>query len=329
SEGNGEASFTVPCDWENKHNKDKEGQPRHFYLKEKESGEEFPRAYYVKNPNKTDEENKKNSQRIGALMLKVAKSLERDKAQEKSSAVVLGEELVMEEDKVKDSKKEKRAPWMEIARKETKKAKGLPESLEPLYGMVQKYHDNSHIKDNPNTTRVENDPTSVAWCSSFVSWCLDETEYKGVKSAASRHYISNSSENKHKLKSNVVKVEEPFYGAIAVFSDCDSAGNTKTSGHVGFVFGKLKDGKIALLGGNQGNKLKISPYDCSGKAFYSYQKGNGTKVYKIFRGYFKPKDYTIKEADKLNNNDVYKNVSVANFKVTSIEIDTSEGESSR
>ncbi|NDV17742.1 hypothetical protein GO009_17130, partial [Muricauda sp. TY007] len=93
SEGNGEASFTVPCDWENKHNKDKEGQPRHFYLKEKESGEEFPRAYYVKNPNKTDEENKKNSQRIGALMLKVAKSLERDKAQEKSSAVVLGEEL--------------------------------------------------------------------------------------------------------------------------------------------------------------------------------------------------------------------------------------------
>ncbi|NDV17744.1 hypothetical protein GO009_17140 [Muricauda sp. TY007] len=93
SKGNGEASFTVPCDWENKHNKDKEGQPRYFYLKERESGEEFPRAYYVKNPNKTDEENKKNSQRIGALMLKVAKSLERDKAQEKSSAVVLGEEL--------------------------------------------------------------------------------------------------------------------------------------------------------------------------------------------------------------------------------------------
>lgn len=38
SEGNGETSFTVPCDWENKHSKDKEGQPRFFYLKEKESG---------------------------------------------------------------------------------------------------------------------------------------------------------------------------------------------------------------------------------------------------------------------------------------------------
>ncbi|WP_163627943.1 hypothetical protein [Muricauda sp. TY007] len=79
SEGKGETSFTVPCDWENKHGKDKEGQPRYFYLKEKESGEEFPRAYYVKNPNKTEEENKKNSQRISALMLKLAKSLELDK----------------------------------------------------------------------------------------------------------------------------------------------------------------------------------------------------------------------------------------------------------
>ncbi len=93
SEGKGETSFTVPCDWENKHSKEKEGQPRYFYLKEKESGEEFPRAYYVKNPNKTEEENKKNSQRIGALMLKVAKSLKRDKAKERESAVVLGEEL--------------------------------------------------------------------------------------------------------------------------------------------------------------------------------------------------------------------------------------------
>ncbi|NDV16532.1 hypothetical protein GO009_10890 [Muricauda sp. TY007] len=50
-------------------------------------------VYYASNPNKTEEENKKNSQRIGALMLKVAKSLDRDRAQEKSSAVVLGEEL--------------------------------------------------------------------------------------------------------------------------------------------------------------------------------------------------------------------------------------------
>ncbi len=103
-EGNGEASFTVPCDWENKHSKGKEGQPRYFYLKEKESGEEFPRAYYVKNPNKTEEENKKNSNRIGALMLKVAKSIERDRAQEKSSAVVLGEELPPPVTKEKSSK---------------------------------------------------------------------------------------------------------------------------------------------------------------------------------------------------------------------------------
>ncbi len=37
---------------------------RRYYLKETESSEEFPRAYYVANPNKTEEENKTNSRCI-------------------------------------------------------------------------------------------------------------------------------------------------------------------------------------------------------------------------------------------------------------------------
>ncbi|WP_189457440.1 hypothetical protein, partial [Aquimarina muelleri] len=48
-EGKGEALFTIPKEWENKHQKLAE-LPRYFYLKEKESGVEFPRAYYVANP---------------------------------------------------------------------------------------------------------------------------------------------------------------------------------------------------------------------------------------------------------------------------------------
>ncbi len=96
NEGYGEASFTIPKDWESKH-KAVPQQPYYFYLKEKNTGEEFPRAYYVKNPNKTEEENKRNSRRIEALMLKVAKDDVRDGHHEYVNAVILGEELKSEE----------------------------------------------------------------------------------------------------------------------------------------------------------------------------------------------------------------------------------------
>ncbi|WP_438711321.1 CHAP domain-containing protein [Aquimarina muelleri] len=92
-EGKGEALFTIPKEWENKHQKLAE-LPRYFYLKEKKSGVEFPRAYYVANPNKTEEENKKNSIRITALMLKVAKTLPLKDFMEANSAVILGSEPV-------------------------------------------------------------------------------------------------------------------------------------------------------------------------------------------------------------------------------------------
>ena len=73
--------------------------PRYFYLKEVKSGVEFPRAYYVANPNKTEEENKSNSKRVRALMLKVAKNLDLDPAtEEKNNAAILGEELKLEQD---------------------------------------------------------------------------------------------------------------------------------------------------------------------------------------------------------------------------------------
>jgi murein DD-endopeptidase MepM/ murein hydrolase activator NlpD len=71
--------------------------PRSFYLKEIESGAEFPRAYYVANPNKTEEENKKNSSRIRVLMLKVAKDDIRDGEEEYNNAAIIGEELKLEE----------------------------------------------------------------------------------------------------------------------------------------------------------------------------------------------------------------------------------------
>ena len=101
AEGNGEKEFIIPKAWENNHKVGKEGIPRYFYLK---SGDlEFPQAYYITNPNKTSEANKNNSNRIKALMLKVAKNLTQDEATETNNAVILGSEIGTEkkEDTIK------------------------------------------------------------------------------------------------------------------------------------------------------------------------------------------------------------------------------------
>ncbi len=88
-EGKGETPFTIPTNWEDY--QDCKAMQL-FYLKETESEVEFPRAYYVANPNKTEEENKANSNRIEALMLKVSDDLSLDKKLETENAVVLGSE---------------------------------------------------------------------------------------------------------------------------------------------------------------------------------------------------------------------------------------------
>ncbi len=90
AEGNGKTNFTIPETWKNKQN----GKTMQlFYLKEKESGDEFPQSYYIANPNTSKETQKKNSNRIIALMLKVSDSLKLDDFMETNSAVILGEEL--------------------------------------------------------------------------------------------------------------------------------------------------------------------------------------------------------------------------------------------
>ncbi len=96
-EGKGEAPFTIPQGWKNY------GDPctvRKYYLEYK--GQEFPRAYYVANPNKTEEENKANSNRVEALMLKVSDDLSLDKKLETENAVTLGEEWKPKENENKN-----------------------------------------------------------------------------------------------------------------------------------------------------------------------------------------------------------------------------------
>lgn len=82
------------------------------------------------------------------------------------------------------------------------------------------------------------EPT-VAWCASFVGWCLDKAGIKGTRSAASRSYL--------KYGKSVGTTNVPF-GAIAVFGVPGSG-----SGHVAFVV-EDKGDKLVCIGGNQSDK---------------------------------------------------------------------------
>ena len=64
---------------------------------------------------------------------------------------------------------------------------------------------------------------------------------------------------------------------------------------------------MAILGGNQGDRLKISSYDCSGNAFFSYKKRKKNKktgkyyyqyFYKKLRHFSVPKTYEISDTCK-------------------------------
>lgn len=73
--------------------------------------------------------------------------------------------------------------------------------------------------------------------------------------------------------------------------------------------------------------ITLSPnYRFHGKAFPMNKKKT---TFKIFRGFFKPKGYIIKEEDKLNKNDEYATIKEANRKLKQKTQDTSKGESSR
>ncbi|AIY14638.1 TIGR02594 family protein [Cellulophaga baltica] len=165
-----------------------------------------------------------------------------------------------------------RAPWMEIAIAESKKAKGCVENLEPMYSMAKSYLRFVGNKFEPT------DGTYGPWCASFMNWCMNESGYKYAKSASSLAPIHNN------FKAHFRKIEEPIYGCIVVYKH-----KTKWKGHTGFLYGLDKDGNYLLLGGNQGNTINIEKY-----GEYT-SKSKSKKLY----GFYVPIDYKISEADYL------------------------------
>jgi uncharacterized protein (TIGR02594 family) len=94
------------------------------------------------------------------------------------------------------------------------------------------------------------------WCGVFVAFCLLET---GIRPPAAWYRAKAYLEWGTPLAA-------PAYGCIVVF-------NRAGGGHVGFVVGKDEHGRLMVLGGNQGDRVSIAPFDMSRVAGYRLPPG--------------------------------------------------------
>jgi uncharacterized protein (TIGR02594 family) len=89
-------------------------------------------------------------------------------------------------------------------------------------------------------------PATTAWCAAFVDAVLGG---KGTGKLNARSYLSWG-----------VPVTEPKVGDVVVLQRSDG-GKNDWQGHVGFYMGETPDGKIKVLGGNQGDSVSEDDFD--------------------------------------------------------------------
>lgn len=110
-------------------------------------------------------------------------------------------------------------------------------------------------KDGKPLQGIADDETP--WCASFVSAVLELDGIASARSAWARSYESWGDD---------VSVAV-ILGAIAVLE------RGPKSGHVGFVAGRDAGGHVMLLGGNQSDMVRISPFDTQRVLSYRWPKG--------------------------------------------------------
>lgn len=124
-------------------------------------------------------------------------------------------------------------PWMRIARAElgTKEVPGAGNNPRIL-----KYH---------AATTLRSTSDSIAWCSAFVCWCLEEAGVTSCKSAWAQSHLDSGK-----------SLPEPRHGCLVIFRWSDG------HGHVAFwdAIASAKLGGFQLLGGNQSDAVCIKDY---------------------------------------------------------------------
>jgi uncharacterized protein (TIGR02594 family) len=124
--------------------------------------------------------------------------------------------------------------WLEIAAKEL----GQKEIL-------GRARNNQRIVEYHSVTTLKATEDEVPWCSSYVSWVLEQAGIESTKSAAAMSYAS------YGARCN------PTLGAIAVIRFENQGSGS--GAHVGFLWYTDKD-KLIILGGNQNNEVNLTSF---------------------------------------------------------------------
>lgn len=115
--------------------------------------------------------------------------------------------------------------WMEFARGEL----GVRDFPGPKF--------EARVLEYLNTTGLEPNNDETSWCSAFVNWCIGRAGLVGTNNATARSWLNWGRE-----------IAQPEPGCVVVLSREQPS---SWKGHVGF-FDSIQDGRIKLLGGNQG-----------------------------------------------------------------------------
>lgn len=131
-------------------------------------------------------------------------------------------------------------PWIAEARKHI----GLKEIVGPKHNqtIVQWLKEMGNFPGAAKSWYFEDE---TPWCGLFVGYCLGK---------AGRAVIKDWYRAKAWANAGLTKLDKPAYGCIGVKT-------RKGGGHVFFVVGKDKQGRIMGWGGNQSNAVSVVPFD--------------------------------------------------------------------
>lgn len=137
--------------------------------------------------------------------------------------------------------------WIEVAEREIGVAEYPGSQANPR---ISEYHMAASAKGATEDT---------SWCSSFMNWVMQQCGLMGTGSAQAISWLKW-------VGGDIYPADKPIFGSLVVFS----YGGGK--GHVGIVVGR-KDGKLAVLGGNQSDSVKVSGFGTGKVAGYVLPKG--------------------------------------------------------
>ena len=100
---------------------------------------------------------------------------------------------------------------------------------------------------------IKDDET--AYCAAFVGAMLERSGIKSSRFESARSYLQWGE-----------PLPEAVYGCVVIFSRTDG-------GHVGFVVGKDEQGRLMVLGGNQGDAVSIAPFNIMRVMAYRWPNG--------------------------------------------------------